>query len=216
MDKRLTRRNCISRSQRPEIRAQANSDPYLPVYYQLLAHIAALPAPLELVHAVVCVHIVYGWMPTILDPLGVSKAVDENPKRLLHVLNAARSATEPKLNEEDFNLLRGFANNSTVGASKLLHFLNPCVYPIWDSRVADRYLWRGVSRGTFDNVPRLREYIDTLWDWSRHEDVAAACTALTMACPHTKDCTRVRVMELVLFHPPLPRKPKAGRSGEKK
>jgi hypothetical protein len=178
---------------------------------QLLAHIAALPTPLEMVHAVVCVHIVYGWMPTILDPLGVSKAVDENANRLLEVLNAARSAKEPRLTDDDLGLLRGFANNSTVGASKLLHFLNPCVYPIWDSRVANRYLWSGVSRETFDNESRLWAYMGTLWDWSRDPTVKAACAALNKACPNTKGCTTVRLMELVLFHPPLPQKLKTRR-----
>src|SRR5690606_19347634 len=39
------------------------------------------------------------------------------------------------ISDADFLLLKEFSNNSLVGASKLLHFINPEQYAIWDSRV---------------------------------------------------------------------------------
>lgn len=183
-----------------------NDDPYLPVYHQLLARIAGLPEPLKLVDAVACVHVVYGWMPTVLDPFRINKVVDGNSDELLKILNAARRAERPSISDYDLGLMQRFANNSTVGASKLLHFLNPRVYPIWDNRVANRYLWSGVARETFDTVARLREYIDTLSGWRFDAAIRAACATLKKVCPNTEGCTTVRLIEIVLFHPPLKRK----------
>ena len=208
MDKEFSPESWVQRSRQGEVRDALRTDTYLPIYKRLLAYTAALPRHLEIGHAVVCVHAVYGWMPTILDPLGVGRAIDQDPDRLLDVLNVARCANEPGVTDDDLDLLKGFANNSTVGASKLLHLLNPVVYPIWDRRVAHRFLWPGVTRGTFDNVVRLRDYVTTLWRSSQDSSVQEACEDLRVACPNVCGVTAIRLMELVLFHPPLPRKRK--------
>jgi hypothetical protein len=197
----LTLDGWIRRSENPRIRAAINNDIYLPVYREILSHIGGLPTKLSLTSAVICVHVAYGWMPTALDPIGVSRALGGNSGELLRVLDAVRESKRPEVQKEDLLLLKQFANNSTVGASKLLHFLNPRVYPIWDGRVAARYLWSGVSRGTFDDVERLEEYIVTLWSWSREDSVKTACAALKAECPNARSFSTIRLIELALFHP---------------
>ena len=58
-------------------------------------------------------------------------------------------------------VLIGLVNNSLVGVSKLLHFIAPHRYPIWDSRVA-AYL--------YPNLPYARMNLP-----STYETYAAAC-----------------------------------------
>lgn len=75
-------------------------------------------------------HMVYGWMPTILEihtneALGVSDGVI--------LLNKAR--TQGPLSHSEIEQLAQLINRSVVGASKLLHFVNPEAFAIWDSRI---------------------------------------------------------------------------------
>lgn len=40
------------------------------------------------------------------------------------------------MSKDELHILKKVVNNSIVGVSKLLHFISPEVYTIWDSRVA--------------------------------------------------------------------------------
>ena len=71
----------------------------------------------------------YGWMPTILN----FKSDDFDLAVI--ALNRAKAAT--RISNADLTILKGLINNSLVGVSKLLHFINPQVYAIWDSRVCN-------------------------------------------------------------------------------
>lgn len=76
---------------------------------------------------------VYGWMPTIFK--GGEKIRELGPAFSLEKVRSIKSWEEAKtfLSEvSDFAPI----NNSWVGTSKFLHFLNPDIFPIWDSRVA--------------------------------------------------------------------------------
>lgn len=70
----------------------------------------------------------YSWMPTILKNLNLSKL-----DNVTNILNKVKHGVD--ISDDDFLLLKEFSNNSLVGASKLLHFINPEDYAIWDSRV---------------------------------------------------------------------------------
>lgn len=77
---------------------------------------------------VIGVGFTYSWMPTILKNLNLSKL-----DKVTSILNNVKHRVE--ISNDDFLLLKEFSNNSLVGASKLLHFINPEDYAIWDSRV---------------------------------------------------------------------------------
>lgn len=77
---------------------------------------------------VIGVGFTYSWMPTILKNLNLSKL-----DKVTSILNNVKHRVE--ISNDDFLLLKEFSNNSLVGASKLLHFINPEEYAIWDSRV---------------------------------------------------------------------------------
>ena len=73
-------------------------------------------------------HFVYGWMPTIIT-LGFCDMQDACTK-----LNRVKAGERLQLKE--LEPLQQLVNNSVVGLSKLLHFVKPELYPIWDSNVA--------------------------------------------------------------------------------
>ncbi len=80
---------------------------------------------------VIGINFTYGWMPTIFD------FRSENFDESLKILNRAKNGIVPS--SEELLTLKGLFNNSLVGATKLLHFINPEKLAIWDSRVY-RYL----------------------------------------------------------------------------
>jgi len=80
---------------------------------------------------VIGINFTYGWMPTIFDfrYYNFDEAVE--------ILNNAKKGVIPSVYQ--LELLKGLFNNSLVGTAKLLHFINPEKFAIWDSRVY-RYL----------------------------------------------------------------------------
>jgi hypothetical protein len=78
---------------------------------------------------VIGAYFTYGWMPTMLELRG-----DIN-----EVTAIANKSRRERISKSEFSQLAEAINGSVVGASKLLHFINPRDYAIWDSRVY-RYL----------------------------------------------------------------------------
>lgn len=97
-------------------------------------------------------HFVYGWMPTILK-LGL---IDS--EKVLLILNKAK--TEVMITPEEFGIVIKCVNNSVVGASKLLHFINPVQYAIWDKRI-NRYATKRSHYG-IGKVETYFEYLSAL------------------------------------------------------
>ena len=76
---------------------------------------------------VIGINFTYAWMPTIFD----YRSNDFD--KALVILNRAKQGEIPT--NAEFTILKGLFNNSLVGTSKLLHFINPEKFAIWDSRV---------------------------------------------------------------------------------
>jgi len=133
-------------------------DSYLRSYPLLLAHVARLThsAPLDEGAFVAVAHLAYGWMPTILH-----LDFDALPHALQRVDEARQGAVlgGPHLQE-----VAAAVNHSVVGASKVLHFVNPALYPIWDRRV---YRFYHRSSGT------VHEY--QVNNAAAYADYAATC-----------------------------------------
>lgn len=73
---------------------------------------------------IIGINFTYGWMPTIF------KFKNFELYEIVLILNKARNIE--LLNESELDIIRKCLNNSLVGTSKLLHFINPNKYPIWD------------------------------------------------------------------------------------
>lgn len=95
---------------------------------------------------------VYGWMPRVLR---IDLAHFQLAVRAANI--AAHATTKTYSNIP----IQHVANclHSMVGASKLLHFINPNVFPIWDSKIQ---AFRGLPNGYYDmsNVGNYIEYVN--------------------------------------------------------
>jgi len=103
------------------------------------------------------INFTYGWMPTIFDYRS-DQFFD-----VLEILNRLKAGIIPNNNE--INTLSNHFNNSLVGTSKLMHFINPEIIPIWDSKVY-RYLTNEKPHnyrvGNVDNFIQYVEFCNTL------------------------------------------------------
>src|SRR5579863_6374857 len=101
---------------------------YILSYPHILSYFAGR-GPLNVADFVRGAHLVYGWMPTALDlypqPPNLTLAQSAS------LLESAR--THGTISDEQLSALARVVNNSLVGASKLLHFVRPDIFPIWDS-----------------------------------------------------------------------------------
>lgn len=95
---------------------------------------------------IIGIHFVYGWMPTIFEFKKVNSTETAMFEKAVHILNKAKNGD--LLVNTEYETLKELLNGSLVGTSKLLHFINPENYAIWDSRV-HRYLRETTKPGTF-------------------------------------------------------------------
>ena len=111
---------------------------------------------IEIENLVIGIHFVYGWMPTIF------KFRKEGDYHLeLEILNRAKR-NDTKLDKKDYETLKALFNHSLVGTSKLLHFINPDKFAIWDSRVHN-YLKSNIkSTDVTSNVGDVSNYVNYL------------------------------------------------------
>lgn len=114
-----------SRSPAPDPMVQRLYECYLatyPAYLRYFTNQANLSADEVLVGA----GMAFSWMPA---------PVKFSPEKLEASLPLLQEARSRKLDADELQQIRIAMGNSMVGASKLLHFIVPTIYPIWDSRI---------------------------------------------------------------------------------
>lgn len=110
-------------------------DDYYNAYSDLLDFFKKLDLKSEQ-NVIGAAHAVYGWMPTILKNETKAKELVDFVRVLRGIENGPNLRTFA-LNELERHLhLTKAINGSTVGTSKFLHFVEPNVFPIWDSNIA--------------------------------------------------------------------------------
>lgn len=102
------------------------NDSYIRAYPEFIKYFQT-NTQIEKHHLIIGSHFIYGWMPTILT------LILDNTDQILELLNDVKNGKI--LNENELEMLKTCINNSMVGLSKLLHFINPENYAIWDSRI---------------------------------------------------------------------------------
>ena len=98
------------------------------------------------------INFTYGWMPTIFDYRS------NNFDDAIEILNRVKNGIVP--NDNELNILKGLFNNSLVGSSKLMHFINPEIIPIWDSRVYTYLTGLTAYSYRVENINYFRDYLE--------------------------------------------------------
>jgi len=92
--------------------------------FQAIIQVAARRQTLDWEEAVALLHMVYGWMPTMLRP--IEPHIPAQRLQLLTHLQKVKMGG--LLSTAELTEVKRFANRSVVGASKLLHVLNSANY----------------------------------------------------------------------------------------
>lgn len=139
-------------------------------------------------HLIIAANFTYGWMPTILDFR--SEGFDDA------VTYLDRARTSGNLQVDELYAMMCLVNNSMVGASKLLHFVSPAMYAIWDRRVAD-YLGAALENGK-----RAAEQYDAYNQCCRSLSASPEMRTVTehVSSVVGSSLGSIRALELVMLH----------------
>lgn len=161
-------------------------------------YLRSYPALLEIVHnktldvetrmiQLACA--TYGWMPTI-------------PKNVFHEFQMDMFAAV-KTHEEALRYITEMAkpivNNSWVGTSKVLHFINPSHFPIWDSRITQSLCEKDDKTINANNKSRYLKYCELVHEWDEESPDYGAPLAKAIEAQYKYRPTNLRCIELVLF-----------------
>jgi len=163
-------------------------DSYILSYQEFLEFFRLIDGKIDRHHLFISSHFVYGWMPTIID-LNITDI--DNVLRLLNEVKNGK-----KLNSKELDVIKKCMNNSMVGASKLLHFINPKDYAIWDSRIV-RYITGNKSSYGIDNSDNYNEYLERITDIINADGFTEIQSTITGLLNYF--VTPMRSIELIMF-----------------
>ena len=159
------------------------SYPFFLNYFQNLESI-------NLENLVIGISFTYSWMPTILKALNL-----KNTEEVLFILNEVKKGK--LIDEQQLTTLKTTFNNSLVGTSKLLHFINPKQYAIWDSRVF-RFLNNVEPHKYRLEKPRAYiEYLNLIEELKNEKAFTAFFDLIKQKVGY--DITEYRALELAFF-----------------
>lgn len=139
---------------------------------------------------VIGIHFTYGWMPTIFKFEDTEKIPSA-----LEILNRAKA--NKSIAVGDLHILKTLFKNSLVGTSKLLHFMNPQAFAIWDSRVF-RYLTQQYpTNEKMGNCVAYLEYLAFCKGLIVDSQFAACRLEVEKQVGYSM--TEMRIVELVMF-----------------
>ena len=162
-------------------------DSYLLSYPEFIAYFAGLD---EITHhnLIIAANFTYGWMPRVLTFKSRDFAAG------VAILNAARR--QGLVGERDLNSLRSLIDNSMVGVSKILHFVNPSRYAIWDRRVYT-YINRRYSQLQIQKPRNYLAYLDNCHEITNDGRFAPIHASMNRKIGY--EVTAYRALELVMY-----------------
>lgn len=142
---------------------------------------------------IIGINFTYGWMPTIFDFR--TTEIEKNIDLAIEILNKAKSGKD--LETKDYELLKSLLNNSLVGSTKLLHFINPEKYAIWDSRVF-RFLHNQEPHDyRIGNIKNYIDYQKLLQNLTNEERFSEFYQLISSKLEYKP--TNFRALELIMF-----------------
>lgn len=143
---------------------------------------------------VVAAHAVYGWMPTVLT-LQI-EGVENDLNAAAQILNKAKN--NEQLSNINLEILKRLINNSIVGTSKLLHFVNPEKYAIWDSKIYEFIKNEAPYNYRVNKVEEYERYIKNLGDLTMDKRFPELQQKVNNMMGY--EVSAVRAAELVMFY----------------
>lgn len=170
----------------------AEGDSYILAYPHIVSYFASKEIFSE--EDFVCgSHMVYGWMPTILElfpespNIGLSQAAKLLSNAKLH----------GQLTDTELDQLARVTNNSLVGASKLLHFVSPDNFAIWDSKIYTFLFNRKPHHYQVRLVENYRAYHRRLRELLADSRFPILHASVNKAVGY--EVSKLRALELVMF-----------------
>ena len=157
MTRNLTYENIKTDSERLIL---TENDSYIETYSEFIKYFEDIDK-IQRHHLIIASHFVYGWMPTIIQLNTIEL------EKVLFLLNSAKAGH--LLTESELQIIKFCVNNSMVGTSKLLHFINPKIYAIWDSRIYRYLTGKNTSYG-IDRPKAYLEYLDGIAKIAEHKN----------------------------------------------
>jgi len=87
-------------------------------------------------------------------------------------------------------------NNSMVGPSKLLHFIRPDLYAIWDSRIY-RYIHGQINQNEISKPSNYILYMSTLNEVVKHPQFLSIKSFVRDQFKH--ELSPLRIAEIIMF-----------------
>lgn len=135
---------------------------------------------------------VYGWMPTIPTLHGSIKEFEEATE-FLNRKRHCRSSSD----FEELENIKKILNNSLVGASKILHFVNPEKYAIWDSKVAEVVFGKKLTQHQISKIENYKIYMALINDVENDHRCTKLVDKINKKLGY--NVSTKRAIELVLF-----------------
>ena len=116
--------------------------------------------------------------------------------KVAELLNKAWNGT--LLSLEELELMKSCLNNSIVGSSKLLHFVKPELYPIWDSRV-HHYLTKDMKKkNSLNSCSSYLDFIDFCHFIIQEDGFVLLKNSIESKVGY--EMTAIRTAELIMYH----------------
>lgn len=178
---------------------KTEDDNYLISYPHFLKYFADLDEIKEH-HLIIGMSFTYSWMPTILNfKTEKGNNLENNIKNVLELLNKVKKEkkTNILLSNTELAKVKELLNNSLVGTSKLLHFIAPEKYAIWDSKVFFNLYNEPAHKYKLEKTEAYLDYLQLLKELTFNEDLFPELfSIIRKKCP---EITKFRALELSIF-----------------
>ena len=118
----------------------------------------------------------------------------------MKILNKAKSGQLP-LTKEDLDILKETLDHSLIGVSKLLHFINPEAFAIWDSKVYNYLMGlpekEKVSHYKTEKAESYLDYLDFCKELTQREEYEEIHNHICKEVEYPM--SKFRTAELIMF-----------------
>jgi hypothetical protein len=147
------------------VNLSAQSLTYLRTYQSILEAVAILPRAPETFFSQVAIF-AYGWMPR------VARINPDYYKEAGGFLVSVAQTKEIQINSDAVSKISECLH-SVIGASKVLHFVRPDIYPIWDSKVAKIWYGKDLPQTKMSNPKTYIEYAEGVHELKSCNEISA-------------------------------------------